>query len=104
MTFSSSNTYTGITSINGGTLQLNNINAVQNSTVAVNVPNGLAFGTSIGSFNLGGLSGSGSFALSDTGSNAIALQFGGNNASTTFSAPSPAASAASRKSERERQS
>ena len=54
------------------------------STVAVNgAANCLAFSGS-GTFNLGGLSGSSSLALSNTSSTAIALQVGSNNASTTY--------------------
>ena len=84
MTLGNSNTYTGSTVINGGTLQLANANAVQQSTVALNTANGLAFSPGIGTFNLGGLSGGGSLALSDTGGGAIALQVGGNNTSNSF--------------------
>ena len=51
----------------------------------MNAANGLGFSAGIGTFNLGGLSGSGSFALSDTGGNAVTLQVGGNGASTSFS-------------------
>ena len=68
-----------------GTLQLNNAQAVQNSTVNVNADNGLSFGTGIGTFTLGGLAGSGSFSLADTGGNAVALQVGNNNANTAYS-------------------
>ena len=43
VTFNSPNTYTGRTTINAGTLILGNSNAVQNSTVNVNVSGGLQF-------------------------------------------------------------
>ncbi|MGO9108091.1 MAG: beta strand repeat-containing protein [Thermoguttaceae bacterium] len=79
------NTYTGNTSISQGTLDLGNANAVQSSTVLVNVNNGLQFLSSIGSFNVGAIGGSGGLVLADTGGNPIALVTGGNNASTTYS-------------------
>ena len=82
------NTYSGITAITGGTLQLNNAAAVQNSTVMLADAGGLAFGTGVGTFNLGGLKGqgNGSFTLADTAGNAVGISVGGNNASTTYSA------------------
>ena len=66
-------------------MQLAHGQALVNSTAVVNVDNGLSFGTGIGTFTLGGLAGSGSFALADTGGNAVALQVGNNNASTVYS-------------------
>ena len=72
--FSSANTYTGSTAINAGTLHLADANALQESTAVVNVADGLSFAPGPGTFNLGGLSGSGSLALSDTSGGAIALQ------------------------------
>ncbi len=80
-----SNTYSGGTSISQGTLQLASAVAVQNSTVSINVDNGLQFSPGIGAFDVGGLSGSNSLTLSDTGGNAVTLAAGGNNANTTFS-------------------
>ena len=52
------NTYSGPTTITSGTLRLGNANSVQNSTVSIGAANGLVFSPSIGTFNLGGLSGS----------------------------------------------
>jgi fibronectin-binding autotransporter adhesin len=85
LTLSGSNAYKGATAITSGTLQLGNVNAVRNSTVSSSVANGLAFSTSIGTFNLGGLSGAGDQGLSDTGNGPVTLSVGGNNASTTYS-------------------
>ena len=80
------NDYTGQTSINGGVLVLGSVNAVQNSTVGVNANNGLAFLPGVGgSFTLGGLSGSGALALSDTAGGAASLSLGGNGDVTTYS-------------------
>ncbi len=79
------NTYSGDTTISQGTLQLASAAAVQNSTVSVNVDNGLQFSSGIGTFDVGGLSGSNSLTLSDTGGGPVTLAVGGNNANTTFS-------------------
>ncbi len=83
LVLSGSNTFTGTTMISAGTLVLANSNALENSAAAVNAANSLAF-ASTGTFNLGGLSGSGSLALSNTAGSAIALVIGGNNANTTY--------------------
>ncbi len=83
--FNSPNTYNGLTTINGGVLQLGNSAAVQSSTVAVNAAGGLTFSPGIGTFGIGGLSGNGSLALADTAGGAITLQVGGNSATTTYS-------------------
>ena len=62
--------------INGGAVQLGTANAAQYGTITVGVANGLSFGTGVGTFSVGGLSGNGCFALTDTGGNAITLQVG----------------------------
>ena len=80
-----SNTYSGGTSISQGTLQLASAAAVQNSTVSINADNGLQFSPGIGTFDVGGLSGSNSLTLSDTSGGPVDLAVGGNNANTTFS-------------------
>ena len=66
-TFSGTNVYHGTTTISGGVLELANPNAVENSTVVVNVNNGLALATS-STYNVGGLSGSGNISLTAAGS------------------------------------
>ncbi len=85
LVLNASNTYTGDTTVSGGDVQLDNGQAVQNSTVNVNANNGLSFGTGIGTFTLGGLAGSGSFSLADTNRDAVAIQVGDNNANTVYS-------------------
>jgi len=85
LTLTGSNSYSGATTISSGTLQLGNANAVQNSTLTVNVANGVAFSSGIGTFNAGALAGSSNFVLSDTASNPVTLSVGGNNATTTYS-------------------
>jgi fibronectin-binding autotransporter adhesin len=85
LTLSGANTFSGGTTVNAGVLQLGNANAVQNSTVAVNVDGGLAFSPSVGMFTLGGLAGSNNFALTDTAVDDITLRVGNDGASTTYS-------------------
>lgn len=79
------NSYSGPTTVSAGVLRVNNANSLQNSTATVNVNGGLVFGPSVGTFNLGGLAGSGNISLTDTGSAAVNLNVGGNNATTTYS-------------------
>ena len=81
---SAADTYSGPTAITAGALQLGNSDAVQSSTVTVDAAGGLAFSAGIGTFYLGGLAGTSSFALVDAGSNAVVLNTGGNNQSTTY--------------------
>jgi len=81
---SGTNYFTGATTISAGTLQLDNALAAQYSTVTVSSANGLKFGTSIGTFTIGGLSGAQTFALTDTAPVAITLQVGNNNTNTTY--------------------
>lgn len=73
---SGSNTFLGATNISGGAIRVSNTNALQNSTVNVNVVNGLLLSTSAA---LGGLGGNASF---DIGSNSLTV--GGNNSSTQY--------------------
>ena len=82
-----SNTYSGGTTISAGTLQLNNANAAQNSTVTVGTVNGLAFGPGVTAPTIGGLAGSGNVNLATTDASplAVVLTVGGNNSSTTYS-------------------
>ena len=78
------NTFTGPTTLSGGTLQLDHADAVQYSTVNVGVDNGLAFGAGVGAFNVGGLAGRGSVALTDVLGGPVTLYAGGNNANTSY--------------------
>ncbi|MEZ0390377.1 MAG: beta strand repeat-containing protein, partial [Verrucomicrobium sp.] len=78
------NTYTGTTTISAGVLRLANANAVQNSTLTINVANGVTFGGGVLNFNVGGLAGSGALALTDVNATNVNLTVGANNASTTF--------------------
>ncbi len=79
------NTYTGNTNVSQGTLELAAANAVPNSTVFVNVNDGLQFSSSIGAFNVGAIGGTGGLVLADTAGKPVALVTGANNANTTYS-------------------
>ncbi len=79
------NSYSGLTNVNQGILLLANSAAVVNSTVAINVNNGLQFSPAVGTFNLGGLSGGDLLTLTDKADGAVALVVGSDGASTTFS-------------------
>ena len=78
------NSFSGSTTINGGTLELGNANAIHNSVVVLNSNNGLTFaapgtynvGATPGVFNIGALTGSGNEALVDTAGNGVTLQIG----------------------------
>ena len=99
LTLGNANTYTGPTTISAGTLVLNNAAALQSSTAIVTLDNSLQFNTNngaIGTFNVGGLTGSGAINLAD-GINPITLSVGGNGASTTYTARSPASAASPRR-------
>ena len=84
------NDYTGATTINSGTLLLGSSNAVHNSTVGINQSNVLGFLPGVGTFKLGGLSGTGALSLSDTAGGVVNVAVGASGASSTFSARSPA--------------
>jgi autotransporter-associated beta strand protein len=83
------NGFSGGTSISGGTLNLANGGALQASTLTAPTAGSVAFDQSVtsGSFNLGGLTGSGNITLQNNAATpaAIALSVGGNNSTTTYS-------------------
>ena len=83
LTLSSSSTFSGPTTISGGSLVLANGNALESSTVAATTTGSIVFANS-GAYTFGALSGSGNLSL-QSGTAAIALTVGGNNASTTYS-------------------
>jgi fibronectin-binding autotransporter adhesin len=79
------NTYSGAVTVNSGQIQLNDGNALQNSTVSIGIANGITFQTGVGAFTLGGLSGARGLALMDLNSNAVTLLVGNNNGNSTYS-------------------
>jgi autotransporter-associated beta strand protein len=87
LVLSAANTFSGEATISSGTLCAGNANSLQNSTVAINSDNGLAFGAGVGAFTLGGLAGTGAISLEDSASSPVAVNVGGNGASTNFSGP-----------------
>jgi autotransporter-associated beta strand protein len=81
---SGANSYTGVTTLNSGTLQLGNSQALQNSTLDYNYAGLLSFGSLAGS-TFGGLKGSQNLPLQNASSAAVALSVGNNNADTAYS-------------------
>ena len=86
---SNANTYSGTTSVLNGTLQLNNLLALQNSTLNVPTAATVVFKDGIGGnttgFTLGGLSGSGNLTLNDLAAGPITVSVGNNSGNTTYS-------------------
>jgi len=85
LTLTGSNSYSGDSVVSSGTLAMGNVDALNQSTLNYNNQGGkVSFGGLV-SANLGGLKGGQSLTLSNTASNAVALNVGGNNASTVYS-------------------
>ncbi|MEM1159079.1 MAG: autotransporter domain-containing protein, partial [Verrucomicrobiota bacterium] len=78
VTFSGASTYSGSTTISEGTLQIGNSLALQNSTVSIDVDDGLDVNGI--DATLGGLEGTGTLDLGTT-----SITIGGNNEDTTYS-------------------
>jgi fibronectin-binding autotransporter adhesin len=82
---SASNSYSGDTKISNGTLVVGNANALSGSTLDYNSYGGsLSFG-SLTAATFGGLKGNQNLALTNAGSNAVALTVGSNGINTTYS-------------------
>ena len=83
------NSFSGITTISGGTLNLANGGALQGTTVTVPTAGSIVFDQTVSSgiFNFGSLTGGGNLSLQNNASSpaAIALMVGGNNGSTAYS-------------------
>ncbi len=84
LTLAATNTYSGNTLIGGGTLVLGSPLALQDSTFDTSGSGTLSFG-SLTAATLGGLTGPGTLALSNSAPSAVALSVGNNNAGTTYS-------------------
>ena len=82
---SNSNTYSGPTNVNAGTLVLAHPLATQYSTVTVGSSGAVAFAAGNASPILGGLAGAGNVALATAASEPVALNVGNNSQNTTYS-------------------
>ena len=82
LTLANANTFSGMTTLNAGTLAVSNSLALQNSTVTGNFGS-LAF---VGptAVTVGGLAGAANVNLQNSASQAVALTVGNNNASTFY--------------------
>ena len=83
LVLSASNNYSGTTLVSAGTLTLNNVNALQNSTLDTGPAGTQTFTFGVGgnnTYNLGGLQGSNNLSLSSN-----TLNVGANNRNTTYS-------------------
>ncbi len=85
VTLSAANTFNGATTISAGAISAAHNSALQNTTVSVNSNNGLTFATGITAPTLGGLQGTGNITLATATSQAVTLNVGNNDATTTYS-------------------
>jgi fibronectin-binding autotransporter adhesin len=88
-TLSGVNSHTGRTVINGNqgaasSLTLANRRAAYLSTVETSAADSLKFSQNVGTFTLGGLASSGSFAIAHTAGGAVTLEVGNNNRDTSY--------------------
>jgi len=83
ITLTATNTFTGTTTINSGSLILGNPLALENSTLNTNGAGTLSFG-SLTSATLGGLSGFGNLALTNNASGTVNLTVGGSGPATNY--------------------
>lgn len=79
------NPYNGVLFVANGSLQLNNSNSLVNATVSLNTASQFTFGSAIGSFTMGGLSGVSNIKLTDITLAPISLTIGNNSANTQYS-------------------
>ena len=86
LTLSATNTYSGPTTVTGGTLDLASGGALQGSTLVTSTAGSVLFDSSVSpaAFTFGGLSGLGNLSLQNSASAAVALTVGGNGANTTY--------------------
>lgn len=87
LTLTGSNSFSGTTTISGGTLHLSNGAALLGSTLVAPPSGSLVFDHSVSShaFSVGGLSGTANISLQDNGSSPITFSVGGNGGSTVYS-------------------
>jgi len=85
LTLGSANTHTGETWLQNGSLQLNNVNALQNSALRFESTGSMVFGANGGvasTYNIGQLKGSSAVVGIDMGANTLSV--GGNNGTYTY--------------------
>ena len=80
LTLSRANTFSGMTNINAGSIIVNRANALQNSTVSINVDDGLDVTTNSIDATIGGLAGAGDLNIGSQ-----RLNMGGNSDDTIYS-------------------
>jgi fibronectin-binding autotransporter adhesin len=83
---SGANTFTGLTTITGASseLELQNANALQDSTLSYGSSGGTLVFSGISAVTLAGLTGSHNLALTNAGATGVALTIGGTNLSTLY--------------------
>jgi fibronectin-binding autotransporter adhesin len=85
LTLAANNSYSGLTAINSGTLNLAHPLAVQNSTIRVSPSGVLVFAAGNTNPVLGGLAGVGKVVLATTAAELVTLSVGQNGQNSTFS-------------------
>jgi autotransporter-associated beta strand protein len=85
LTLGGANSYSGLTTINSGSVILANGGAVQNSLVSNNVVNGLSFASGITAATIGGLAGTGDIPLVNAASAAVTVSLNDNITNTAYS-------------------
>ena len=85
LTLKPAGTFTGPTTVNGGTLDLANSNALQGSTLIAPTAGSIVFDSTVSNhaFKFGGLSGSGNLSLQNIPPSRLTV--GGNNGDSTYS-------------------
>lgn len=78
------NTFSGQTTLSGGSLVLSNACALLNSTLNCTNSGSLRFARGLTDFTLGGLAGTQNIGLTNASGAAVALTVGGNNQSTVY--------------------
>lgn len=71
--------------VSSGKLVIGNSTVLSGKSLYMNSDNGLEFGTGVTTASLGGLGGSGGFALTNADTNGVALTIGSNNSNQTVS-------------------
>ena len=84
VSLNAANTRSGAFNVNNGTLRVNHASGLQNSILSVNSPGTVQFAPSIGSFNLGGLSGNFDLSMTDANNQPLSFAIGGSSGSSVY--------------------